>query len=161
VIHETDSAQIPIQKEERHLETLADRDKARLAKLYAGGDKELQIKAHGAQTPALDSPSAPLTAQQVAATVAHYQNGYNVCVDRELKRNPNFHGGKIRIVTTITSSGIVRGAQIQSDDERLARAVSGGLLGSCLTEQTRRMVFPNFSGDPFDAEIPLVLGAAF
>jgi hypothetical protein len=93
--------------------------------------------------------------------VAHYQNGYNACVDRELKRNPNFHGGKIRIVTTIASSGLVRGAQIQSDDQRLARSVSGSQLGACLTEHTRRMVFPNFAGDPFDAEIPLVLGASF
>jgi predicted Zn finger-like uncharacterized protein len=159
-VRETEPAPTPIQKEERHVETLADRDKERLAKLYAGG-KELQIKAQGAQTPVVDSPNAPLTAQQVAATVAHYQNGYNVCVDRELKRNPNFRGGKIRIVTTITSSGLVRQAQIQSDDERLARSVAGGLLGNCLTEQTRRMVFPNFAGEPFDAEIPLVLGATF
>jgi hypothetical protein len=149
-------------KEAQKVEKLQDTDKERLRQIYQGQQlEELHVKApvRGPAT-AVDRPDAPLTPQQVSTTVARFQNGYNMCVDRELKRNPGFRGGKIRIVTTIMSSGLVKRAQLVADDDRLQRALTGSALGSCLTEQTRRMVFPNFQGDPFDAEIPLVLGAA-
>ncbi len=149
-------------KEEQHVEKLADNQRAALAKLYgSAGPGELHLPASSAVSPpAIDRPDAPLTPQQVAETVSHYQSGYGRCIDIELKRNPNFQGGKIRIVTTIMGSGLVQQAEIQSDDPALARRLSGSSLGSCLVDQTRRMVFPSFAGDPFDAELPLVLGAS-
>jgi hypothetical protein len=149
-------------KEAQKVEKLEDTDKERLRQIYQGSQlEELHVKApvRGPAT-AVDRPDAPLTPQQVSTTVARFQNGYNMCVDRELKRNPGFRGGKIRIVTTIMSSGLVKRAQLVAEDDHLQRALTGSALGNCLTEQTRRMVFPNFQGDPFDAEIPLVLGAA-
>ena len=146
---------------EQHVDQLGKSDKDQLSRLYASQDlSTLKLKPTEGALPVLDRPDAPLTPEQVSRTVAKFQSGYTRCIDAELKRNPNFQGGRIRIVTTIMSSGLVRQAQIVSDDQRLQRSVTGGQLGSCLSEQTRRMVFPNFQGDPFDAEIPLVLSSA-
>jgi len=146
---------------EQHVDQLGKNDKDQLSRLYATQDlSSLKLKQTGSALPILDRPDAPLTAEQVSRTVAKFQTGYTRCIDSELKRNPNFQGGKIRIVTTIMSSGLVRQAQIVSDDQRLQRSVASGPLGACLSEQTRRMVFPSFQGEPFDAEIPLVLSSA-
>jgi hypothetical protein len=149
-------------KETQKVEKLPETDKQKLQQLYQTQQvEELHVKAPvRGPVPAIDRTDAPLTPQQVSATVARFQSGYNMCIDRELKRNPGFHGGKIRIVTTIMSSGLVRHAEIVAEDERLQKNLAGSPLGSCLTDQTRRMVFPNFQGEPFDAEIPLVLGAS-
>jgi hypothetical protein len=146
---------------EQHVDQLGKSDKDQLSRLYASQDlSNLKLKQSANALPVLDRPDAPLTAEQVSRTVAKFQTGYTRCVDGELKRNPSFPGGKIRIVTTIMSSGLVRQAQIVSDDAHLQRAVIGSPLGTCLSEQTRRMVFPSFQGEPFDAEIPLVLSSA-
>lgn len=146
-------------KQDQHVDQLGKSDKDELAQLYASQNlSPLRIKpSSAAGAPVIDRTDAPLTPEQVSRTVSRFQGGYAGCIERELKRNPNFQGGKIRIVTTIMSSGLVRQAQIESDDARLQRSVVGGALGTCLTDQTRRMVFPNFAGEPFDAEIPLVL----
>jgi predicted Zn finger-like uncharacterized protein len=149
-------------KEAQRVEKLQENDKEKLRQLYQNQQlEELHVKTpvHG-PTPAIDRSDAPLTPQQVSATVSRFESGYNICIDRELKRNPGFRGGKIRIVTTIMSSGLVKHAVLVADDERLQKSLNSSPLGSCLTEQTRRMVFPNFQGEPFDAEIPLVLGAS-
>ncbi len=147
-------------KEVQHVEQLDEAKRQQLKNLYASAkDPTLKMPTQS-QAPAIDRPDAPLSAQQVASTVAHFQSGYNRCVDIELKRNPGFRGGKIRIVTTIMSSGLVRQAEIKSDDAALTRRLAGTTLGSCLVDNTRRMVFPNFSGEAFDAEIPLVLSSA-
>lgn len=149
-------------KEAQHVDKLDAAARRQLASLYAkrpGEDIKLPTSDEK-EAPAVDRADAPLTAEQVAATISHFQSGYAMCIDRELKRNPAFRGGKVRIVTTIMSSGLVRQAEIQSDDAALVRRLAGSSLGGCLVDQTKRMVFPNFSGDPFDAEIPLVIGAA-
>ncbi len=156
-------AQGPLAKKaEQHVDKLDKSDKAQLAQLYNNNDlSNLKLKPSGAAAaPVIDRTDAPLNAEQVSKTVDRFRAGYATCIERELKRNPNFQGGKIRIVTTIMSSGLVRQAQIESDDVRLARLVTSSALGGCLTEQTRRMVFPSFQGEPFDAEIPLVLGSS-
>jgi predicted Zn finger-like uncharacterized protein len=151
-------------KDAQKVEKLQETDKQKLRQLYQSQQLEtLNVKApaQGAGTPAIDRPDAPLTPQQVGATVSRFQSGYNMCIDRELKRNPAFRGGKIRIVTTIMSSGLVKQAQLVADDPRLQKSLVASPLAGCLTEQTRRMVFPNFQGEAFDAEIPLVLGSSF
>jgi hypothetical protein len=150
-------------KDAPKIEKIPETEKQKLRELYQNQQLEaLNVKApaQGSGVPSIDRPDAPLTPQQVATTVARFQSGYNMCIDRELKRNPGFHGGKIRIVTTIMSSGLVKQAQLVAEDPKLQHSLAGTPLASCLTEQTRRMVFPNFQGDTFDAEIPLVLGAA-
>jgi hypothetical protein len=147
-------------KEVQHVDQLDEAKRQQLKNIYASNkDPTVKVATQG-QAPAIDRPDAPLSAQQVASTVAHFQSGYGRCVDIELKRNPGFHGGKIKIVTTIMSSGLVRQAEIKSDDASLAHRLTGSPLGGCLVDNTRRMVFPNFSGDAFDAEIPLVLGSS-
>jgi hypothetical protein len=146
---------------EQHVDQLGKNDKDQLSRLYASQDlSNLKLKPTQGALPVLEQPDAPLTPEQVSRTVAKFQTGYTRCIDAELKRNPSFQGGRIRIVTTIMSSGLVRQAEIVSDDQRLQRSVAGGPLGNCLSEQTRRMVFPSFQGEPFDAEIPLVLSSA-
>ncbi len=150
-------------KEAQHVEKIGDSERAALAKLYAHtGPADLHLPASSGSeaTPAIDRPDAPLNPQQVAETIGHYQNSYANCINVELKRNPAFRGGKIKIVTTIMSSGLVRQAEIQSEDAALARRLSNSAIGTCLIDATRRMVFPTFAGDPFDVEIPLVLGAS-
>jgi hypothetical protein len=147
-------------KEVQHVDQLDEVKRQQLKNIYASNkDPTVKVATQG-QAPAIDRTDAPLSAQQVASTVAHFQSGYGRCVDIELKRNPGFHGGKIKIVTTIMSSGLVRQAEIKSDDASLAHRLTGSPLGGCLVDNTRRMVFPNFSGDAFDAEIPLLLGSS-
>jgi hypothetical protein len=148
-------------KEAQAVEQLAEADKQRLAELYAASPtSELHAPTKLATAaPAVDSNASSLTGPQVAQTIAKFQGGFAGCIDRELKRNPAFPGGKIRIVTTIGGSGIVRQAKIQGDDAALTQTVAQGELGGCLVAQTKRMVFPSFGGDPIDVEIPLVLKA--
>ncbi|MHB1844279.1 MAG: hypothetical protein ACYCWW_05530, partial [Deltaproteobacteria bacterium] len=150
-----------VHKDAQHVDRLDESSRRQLANLYAKGPHEdVHFSKAAGAAPELDRADAPLTAQQVAATVSHFQSGYAMCIDRELKRNPAFKGGKVRIVTTIMSSGLVRSAELQSDDGALVRRLQSSPLGGCLTDQTKRMVFPNFAGDAFDAEIPLVIGAS-
>src|SRR5581483_7335024 len=99
------SAQGPLAKRaEQHVDQLGKNDKDQLSRLYAAQDlSKLKLKSTEAGPPVLDRPDAPLTAEQVSRTVAKFQTGYTRCIDGELKRNPGFQGGKIRILTTIMS----------------------------------------------------------
>jgi predicted Zn finger-like uncharacterized protein len=81
-------------------------------------------------------------------------SAFKGCIENELKRNPQFKGGKVNITFTIAPSGTVIKAAIDKPD------VDKSDLGGCLKEKAKRMVFPRFEGEAFEVESPLVLAAS-
>jgi predicted Zn finger-like uncharacterized protein len=92
--------------------------------------------------------------EDVAKTVGKYQPAFQSCIETQLKREPNFRGGKIKITVNVAPSGVVRAAAIDKSD------IDRSALGDCLKLRARKMLFPAFAGADVDIEIPLVLGAS-
>lgn len=101
-----------------------------------------------------DSTEAGLNEKEVAKVVGRAQTAFQFCIEQELKKNPSFRGGKIFISATVGTSGIVKSAEISR------REIDNSPLGDCLKGKARRMVFPSFSGEDSEVQIPLILGAA-
>jgi len=89
--------------------------------------------------------------EDVARVVGQTQSAFQACIEQQLRKNPGFKGGKVNIVATVGSSGMVKQAQLDRRD------LEGTEVGDCLRSRARRMVFPAFSGEDVDVEIPLVL----
>jgi GYF domain 2 len=89
--------------------------------------------------------------EDVARVVGQTQGAFQACIEQQLRKNPGFKGGKVNIVATVGTSGTVKQAQLDRRD------LEGTEVGECLRARARRMVFPSFSGDDVDVEIPLVL----
>ncbi|HMK73507.1 MAG TPA: AgmX/PglI C-terminal domain-containing protein, partial [Myxococcaceae bacterium] len=89
--------------------------------------------------------------EDVARVVGQSQGAFQACIEQQLRKNPGFKGGKVNIVATVGTSGTVKQAQLDRRD------LEGTEVGECLRARARRMVFPPFSGDDVDVEIPLVL----
>ena len=68
-------------------------------------------------------------------------------------REPNLKVGKVKIKTTIAPSGTVTGAVIDK------QKVDESPLGGCLKKAMKRIIFPSFSGDTFEVDIPLQITA--
>ncbi|MBI5545421.1 MAG: zinc-ribbon domain-containing protein [Deltaproteobacteria bacterium] len=92
-----------------------------------------------------------LEESQITEVFAKNLKAFQGCVENELRRNPYFKGGKVFIIFTIGSSGIVTKASLNRDD------IENTDLGTCLKEKAKRMVFPSFSGEAFEVESPLLL----
>ncbi len=89
---------------------------------------------------------------EVWRTVKRHQPAFQRCIDRELKRNPEFKGGKVQLLASLASSGKVTRARIDPVD------VDRSEVGRCLKDRARRMVFSKSKGrEETDVEIPLVL----
>ena len=122
-------------------------------------DNERGIGTHGpkaapaAETPAPESAGEVLTSDQVRKKLDENKGALQSCIDDALHRNPNLRVGKILIATTISPSGAVTGAKIDK------RTVDESPLGSCLKRATRRIVFPSFSGEGFEVDIPISVNA--
>ncbi|MFZ5468187.1 MAG: AgmX/PglI C-terminal domain-containing protein [Myxococcota bacterium] len=101
------------------------------------------------------SSGGGLKDEDVAKVVAQYQPSFLNCVETELKRNPNFKGGKVSLNATVGSSGIVTAVSISRKDIELSE------LGGCLKLRAKNMKFPT-SGEDSETEvqIPLILGTA-
>ncbi|HZX97363.1 MAG TPA: GYF domain-containing protein [Myxococcales bacterium] len=97
--------------------------------------------------------STGLTADQVRRKLDENKPALQGCVDEALRHDPHLRVGKIHIATTIAPSGQVTAARIDR------RAVEEAPLGACLRKATRRIVFPQFSGQAFDVDIPIVVSA--
>ncbi|HEY6912948.1 MAG TPA: GYF domain-containing protein, partial [Myxococcales bacterium] len=108
--------------------------------------------AHANAAPAA-APVAGLTAEQVRKKLDEHKPALQGCVDEALRRDPKLKLGRIHIATTIAPSGQVTSARIDR------RAVEEAPLGACLRKATRKIVFPSFSGEPFDVDIPIVVSA--
>jgi hypothetical protein len=100
-----------------------------------------------------DTTVGSLGQKEVAKVVSHAQPAFQFCIEQELKKNPKFRGGKIFITATIGGSGVVKKATVDRPE------IDSSPLGECLKGKARRMVFPAFSGDETEIQIPLILGA--
>jgi hypothetical protein len=76
------------------------------------------------------------------------------CIEEAVRKDPNLRVGKIKIATTIAPSGTVTAAKIDKP------TVDQSPLGACLKRATKRIVFPAFSGDAFEVEIPILVTAS-
>ncbi|MDR0965278.1 MAG: AgmX/PglI C-terminal domain-containing protein [Myxococcales bacterium] len=136
----------------------AQSDKARAQALYKSEDRLLTgpigRKANTAGSPGLDGTPA-LAPEVMSGVIARNQKAFQACTENELRRNPRFKGGKIKLTLTIGSSGMVTKSTIDRAD------IAEAEIGVCLRQSARRIVFPSFEGEPFDLEIPLVLTAGF
>jgi predicted Zn finger-like uncharacterized protein len=105
--------------------------------------------------PAEEAPSgAPgLNANEVKRKLDEAKPQLQGCVDEALKREPKLKVGRIRISTTIAPSGAVTSATIDN------KTVDASPLGACLKRTTQRIVFPAFSGEPFEVDIPISVSA--
>ncbi len=93
-------------------------------------------------------------AQALAKVVAQSGPAFQACIEQQLKRTPNFRGGKVNLVATVGASGTVKQARLDRKE------IDVSDLGNCLKSRARRLVFPNFEGEDVEVEIPLVLTAA-
>jgi len=92
--------------------------------------------------------------QALAKVVAQSGPAFQSCIEQQLKRTPNFRGGKVNLVATVGASGTVKQARLDRKE------IDVSDLGSCLKSRARRLVFPSFEGEDVEVEIPLVLTAA-
>jgi hypothetical protein len=104
-------------------------------------------------TPAPAAGGGP-NQQALAKVVAQSGPAFQSCIEQQLKRTPNFRGGKVNLVATVGASGTVKQARLDRKE------IDVSDLGSCLKSRARRLVFPSFEGEDVDVEIPLVLTAA-
>jgi hypothetical protein len=104
-------------------------------------------------SPAAQPRPIGLTAEQVREKLDENKSALQGCVDEALRRDPNLRVGKIHIAATIAPSGQVSDARIDR------RSVDEAPLGACLRRATRRISFPQFSGEPFEVDIPIVVSA--
>lgn len=128
-----------------------------LRKLYADARKP-DVGPTGVPTLAHATPSAASgggpSAQALAKVVAQSGPAFQSCIEQQLRRTPNFRGGKVNLVATVGASGTVKQARLDRKD------IDVSDLGSCLKSRARRLVFPTFEGEDVEVEIPLVLTAA-
>jgi hypothetical protein len=128
-----------------------------LKKLYGDtrkadvGPSVVPTLAHAAAAPA--GGSGP-NQQALAKVVAQSGPAFQSCIEQQLKRTPNYRGGKVNLVATVGASGTVKQARLDRKEIDISD------LGSCLKSRARRLVFPSFEGEDVEVEIPLVLTAA-
>ena len=105
---------------------------------------------------ATDAPGGGSGPNQKALAKVVSQSGpaFQSCIEQQLKRTPNFRGGKVNLVATVGASGTVKQARLDRKE------IDVSDLGSCLKSRARRLVFPSFEGEDVEVEIPLVLTAA-
>jgi hypothetical protein len=126
-----------------------------LESLYAGdGSKEdvgPEVREEAEVAAADSAASEGPPQEEVAKVVAQSQGAFQGCIEQALRKNPRLRGGKVILTATVGSSGTVKKASFDRKD------MEGSTLGDCLKARARRMVFPSFSGEDVEVEIPLVL----
>ncbi|ATB27930.1 GYF domain-containing protein [Melittangium boletus] len=108
----------------------------------------------GDAAPQGDAPAAPPPGPpqaEVARVVDASRPGFKPCIDQALRKNPKLRNGKLLLITTVGSSGEVK--QVAFDRADIGASPSG----ECFNERARELVFPAFSGEDVEIEIPLVL----
>jgi predicted Zn finger-like uncharacterized protein len=93
--------------------------------------------------------------EDVLKVVEMSQSAFAGCVEAELRKNPSFKGGKVMLVATVGTSGVVKSTKLDRKD------LDSAPVGDCIKKSARRMVFPAFKledgSNEVDLEIPLVL----
>jgi predicted Zn finger-like uncharacterized protein len=126
-----------------------------LADLYGEKVDKGPVVRKDVETRATSSSTGGISEESVQKVVAQTQSAFEKCIEAELRKNPNFRGGKINIIAMVGSSGVVTKAEIDRKD------IDTSELGACLKGRAKRMTFAAFSGDE-EAEvyIPLILGTS-
>ena len=129
-------------------------DAAALAAL----DNERGIGSHGPKadvvaTPETSKGDASLSSADIKKKLGENKGALQSCIDEALRKDPNLRVGKIHVATNIAPSGIVTSVKIDK------RTVDESPLGACLKRATKRIVFPSFSGDEFEVDIPILVTA--
>jgi predicted Zn finger-like uncharacterized protein len=113
--------------------------------------KNTEVAAKDAVSPAGPPP------EDIAKVVEKSHSAFQGCVEAEMRKNPKFKGGKVMLVATVGTSGIVKSTKL----DRKELDVSP--VGDCIKRSAKRMVFPAFKledgSNEVDLEIPLVLTA--
>jgi hypothetical protein len=128
-----------------------------LADLYQDGQKKdvgPAAKAVVVQEEPKDDAVGGPPKEEINKVVEATQRAFQFCIEQELKKNPGFKGGKVRLVATVGASGVVKKATIDRED------IDQSDLGDCLKGKAKRMAFSAFKGDDVDLEIPLILSTA-
>ncbi len=131
----------------------APKDEAAAA-LYAEADKkdaapEVREEAEVAATDSTEQSGPPK--EEIARVVGKSQPAFKACIEQALRKNPKLRDGKLLLTATVGASGTVKEVSFDRED------LKGSLIGACLKARAKRMVFPAFSGDDVEVEIPLVL----
>jgi hypothetical protein len=122
-------------------------------------DNERGVGNHGPKadaapaTPPPSSGDAQLSQADILRKLTENKGALKSCIEDALKREPGLKVGKVKIKTTIAPSGTVTSAVIDKPK------VDESPLGACLKKAMRRIVFPSFSGEPFEVDIPLTITA--
>ncbi|SET28228.1 AgmX/PglI C-terminal domain-containing protein [Stigmatella erecta] len=126
-----------------------------LEAIYADSEKEDEgpaVREDAAAKGAAGKGGPPQ--EEVKRVVESSQGAIQGCVERELRKNPSFRGGKVLLTATVGTSGTVKKASL--DRKELDKSP----VGDCIKKSAKRMVFPPFeAGEDVDLEIPLVLSS--
>ncbi len=148
----------PVKPEPRQEEVVAQPPQGEaqkeVAALYAEGEKkdvgpEVREEAEVAATDSA-ARSGP-SQEEIARVVNRSQSAFKSCIDQALRKNPKLRTGELLITATVGRSGKVK--QVSFDRDNINRTY----LGNCIKIRARKLVFPAFSGDDVEVEIPLVL----
>ena len=82
------------------------------------------------------------------------QGAFEGCITQALRKGARFREGKAVLTATVAASGTVTKAEFDRKD------VENSEMGRCIKARARKLVFPRFSGDAVDVEIPLILTKA-
>jgi hypothetical protein len=127
---------------------------AAAAELYAEGDKkdvgpEVRENTEVAAADSAEQSGPPQ--EEIARVVGKVQPAFKACIEQALRKNPKLRDGKVVLTATVGPSGSVKDVTFDRAD------LKGSLMGACLKARAKRMVFPAFSGEDVEVEIPLVL----
>jgi len=99
--------------------------------------------------------SGGLPPEDVMKVVEKSQGAFQGCVETELRKNPKFKGGKVMLVATVGTSGVVKGTKLDRKE------LDASPVGDCIKKSAKRMVFPAFKledgTEEMELQIPLVL----
>ena len=129
----------------------------------AAADKSaLDVPGAKRDAPPAPSPAAAgrrgegesLTPADVEAAVKKNRKAFDGCVEDAVRNEPGLQvlGRRVGLYLTVNPSGIVTAPRL--DDPELLDTE----FGACLKSTARKMVFPQFQGDPFQVKVPLDLG---
>jgi hypothetical protein len=126
---------------------------AELQQLYGETDKRDvgPPKLQGPSPPKLAQESAGPAGEELKKVVDQTQPAFQFCIEQHMRKHPSFRGGKVNLIATVGSSGIVKRTALDRRD------IDGSDLGSCLKAKAKRMVFSAFAGEDVDLQIPLIL----
>jgi hypothetical protein len=98
--------------------------------------------------------SARPSPEAVAAAVAARRPAFDSCLQEATRSEPGLMaaGRTIAVIATVNPIGVVTSPRIEEP------MLQDTELGECLRSAARKLLFPAFTGEPFQVRIPVVLG---